>query len=34
MPEDLYKKLTLHEMRDLIEFLASLKEAPKTTQKP
>ena len=29
MPDDLHKKLTRRELRDVVEFLASLKEPPK-----
>ena len=29
MPDDLYKKLSKRELRDVVEFLASLKDPPK-----
>ena len=29
MPDDLHKKLSKRELRDVVEFLASLKDAPK-----
>jgi quinoprotein glucose dehydrogenase len=29
MPDDLHKKMSRRELRDLVEFLASLKEPPK-----
>ena len=29
MPDDLHKKLSRRELRDVVEFLASLKEPPK-----